>query len=99
MNMSSEELEKELKEVKELMVDLERPTTRNLMGLDAIDIVRKGLTNRFKSLLVAKAKKVDKDSIINISPCSTQARPQLITTFYRENPSSSPAQEEQESPS
>ena len=100
------ELEKELKEVKELLVDIETPSARSLISPDAIDTIRKGLTQRFKSLLTIKAqaqaqeaKKVDKDSLINTSPCLTQARPQLITTFYKENPSSSPAQEEQESPS
>jgi hypothetical protein len=95
------ELEKELKEVKELLVDIETPAARSLISPDAIDIIRKGLTHRFKSLLTAKAtqQKVDKDSLIITSPCSIQARPQPITTFYRENPSSSPAQEEQESPS
>lgn len=93
------ELEKEIKEVRELMVDLERPTTRNLMEPETIDTIRKALTQRFKNLLIAKSKKVDKDSPVTTSPCLTQDRPQLITTFYRENPSSSPAQEEQESPS
>jgi len=95
------ELEKELKEVKELLVDIETPAARKLISPDAIDTIRKGLTQRFKSLLMAKAtqQKVDKDSLINTSPCLTQARPQLITTFYKENPSSSRAQEEQESPS
>ena len=95
------ELEKELKEVKELLVDIETPAARSLISPDAIDIIRKGLTNRFKSLLAIKAtqQKVDKDSPTITSPCSIQDRPQPITTFYRENPSSSPAQEEQESPS
>ncbi len=81
------------------MVDLETPSARILLSPEAIDNMRKGLTLRFKSLLIAKAKKVDKDSLVNTqSQCnSTQDRPQLITTFYKENPSSSPAQEEQES--
>jgi hypothetical protein len=95
--MKMSELEKELKEVRELMVDLERPTTRNLMELETIDTIRKALTYRFKGLLAEKAKKVDKDSPVITSPCLTQDRPQLITTFSKENPSSSPAQEEQES--
>lgn len=95
------DLEKEINEVRTLMVDLETPSARNLLSPDTIDIMRKGLTHRFKTLLMAKgkAKKVDKDSLVNTqSQCnSTQDRPQLITTFYKENPSSSPAQEEQES--
>jgi hypothetical protein len=95
----NQELEKELKEVRELMVDLEKPTTRNLMEPETIDTIRKALTQRFKGLLVAKAKKVDKDSMVNIESCLTQDRPQLIMTLSKVNPSSSPAQEEQESPS
>jgi len=56
--MKISELEKELKEVRELMVDLERPNTRNLMELETIDTIRKALTYRFKGLLAEKAKKV-----------------------------------------
>jgi len=96
-------LEAEINEVKELLVDIERPTTRNLMSPDTIDMLRKNLTHRFKKLLSLKhideAKKVDKDTHTIISPCSIQDRPQRTTTSYKENPSSSQAQEEQESPS
>jgi hypothetical protein len=111
--MELSKLEAEIKEVKGLLVDIERPSTKAIVSLYAIDTLRKGLTNRFKSLLITKemyeirakkealAKKVDNHIPLNEhSQCnSTQDRPPRITTFYRENPSSSLAQEGQESPS
>jgi hypothetical protein len=93
------DLEKELNDVRQRLVDIETPATRELLSKESIDNIRKSLTTRFKSLLVLKGKKVDKDTAINIqSQCnSTLDRPQLITIFYKENQSSSPDQEEQES--
>lgn len=88
----------ELKDIKELLVDIETPATREILK-ESVNNIRKTLTNRFKTLLALKAKKVDKDSPVNMDPCSTQVRPQLITTFFKENPYSSQAQEEQASPS
>lgn len=82
-----------------MLVDIETPATRLLMEKETIDILRKNLTFRFKSLLTLKAKKVDKDKALNVqSQCnSTQDKQQLIMTSYTENPFSSPDQEEQES--
>jgi hypothetical protein len=93
-------VDEELKDIKELLVDIETPATRKILK-ESIDNIRKNLTHRFKTLLALKAKKVDKDTqAITPSQCnSTLDRPQLITTFYKENPSSSPAQEEPASPS
>jgi hypothetical protein len=102
MDLIPENLEAEIKEVKELLMDIETPATRELIAKNAIDTIRKGLTQRFRILLAARdafTKKVDKDTAINKQSqwISTLDRPQLITTFYKENPSSSPAQEAQES--
>ena len=94
------EIESELKYLQGMLVDIETPAAKMIMDKNTLDTLRKGLTHKFKSLLAAKAKKVDKDMAAITSPCnSTQDRQQRITTFYRENPFSSPDQEEQESPS
>jgi hypothetical protein len=101
MDMTLEKIESELKYLQGMLVDIETPAARIIMDKDTLDTLRKGLTYKFKSLLAIKAKKVDTRYSINQTPqCnSTQDRQQLITTLYRENPSSSPDQAAQESPS
>jgi len=55
-------LDEELKEVKEYMVEIELPTMRNKFPKDEIDMMRKVLTHKFKTLL---KQKIDKDSVKN----------------------------------
>jgi hypothetical protein len=95
------EIESELKYLQGMLVDIETPAARSIMDKNTLDTLRKGLTYKFKSLLLEKAKKVDTRYSINQTPqCnSTQGRQQPITTFYRENRFSLPDQAGQGSPS